>query len=66
MWEEFKLDRKCSHADAELQSFGDHRIAMAFAIAALRAEGETVIRGSESAAISYPAFFSALEEITER
>lgn len=51
---------------AELESFGDHRIAMAFAIAALRAEGETVIRGSESAAISYPAFFSALEEITER
>jgi len=51
---------------AELDSFGDHRIAMAFAIAALRARGETMIRGAESAAISYPAFFQALEEITDR
>src|SRR5579859_790507 len=49
---------------AELDSFGDHRIAMAFAVAALRAEGETLIRGSESAAISYPAFFDTLEAIT--
>jgi 3-phosphoshikimate 1-carboxyvinyltransferase len=51
---------------AELESFGDHRIAMAFSIAALRARGETLIRGSECAAISYPAFFSVLEELTER
>ena len=51
---------------AEIDSFGDHRIAMAFAVAALRARGETVIRGAESAAISYPAFFQALETVTER
>ena len=51
---------------AELDSFGDHRIAMAFAVAALRANGETMIRGAKSAAISYPAFFQALEEVTER
>jgi 3-phosphoshikimate 1-carboxyvinyltransferase len=51
---------------AELDSFGDHRIAMAFAVAALRAEGETLIRGAEAAAISYPAFFQTLEEVTER
>ncbi len=51
---------------AELDSFGDHRIAMAFSIAALRAQGETLIRGSECAAISYPAFFSALENLLER
>ena len=50
---------------AELDSFGDHRIAMAFSIAALRADSETLIRGSEAAAISYPAFFSTLEEILE-
>jgi len=50
----------------ELESFGDHRIAMAFSIAALRAQGETLIRGSECAAISYPAFFSALDELVER
>lgn len=51
---------------AEIDSFSDHRIAMAFAVAALRAEGETLIRGSESAAISYPAFFNALETLAER
>ncbi|MFZ0759077.1 MAG: 3-phosphoshikimate 1-carboxyvinyltransferase [Candidatus Sulfotelmatobacter sp.] len=50
----------------EIESFGDHRIAMAFSIAALRAQGETLIRGSECAAISYPAFFSTLEELVER
>jgi len=51
---------------AELESFGDHRIAMAFSIAALRSQGETLIRGSECAAISYPAFFSTLESLLER
>src|SRR5580700_6798111 len=51
---------------AEIDSCGDHRIAMGFAIAALRAEGETLIRGAESAAISYPAFFATLEELVER
>jgi 3-phosphoshikimate 1-carboxyvinyltransferase len=51
---------------AELESFGDHRIAMAFSIAALRAQGETLIQGSECAAISYPAFFSTLEQLVER
>jgi len=51
---------------AEIDSYGDHRIAMAFAVAALRAEGETLIHGSESAAISYPAFFSTLNDVTER
>ncbi len=50
---------------AELDSFGDHRIAMAFAVAALRAEGETQIRGADSAAISYPAFFQTLEVVIE-
>jgi 3-phosphoshikimate 1-carboxyvinyltransferase len=49
---------------AEIDSQSDHRIAMAFAVAALRAEGETLIRGAEAAAISYPAFFQALEELT--
>lgn len=51
---------------AELESYGDHRIAMAFAIAALAATGDTLIRGAESAAISYPAFFQTLEAIAER
>jgi 3-phosphoshikimate 1-carboxyvinyltransferase len=51
---------------AEVESFGDHRIAMAFSIAALRAEGDTLIRGSECASISYPAFFPTLESLVER
>ena len=51
---------------AEIDSCSDHRIAMAFAVAALRAAGETVIRGAESAAISYPAFFDTLEELAQR
>lgn len=50
---------------AELDSFGDHRIAMAFAIAALRAEGETSIHGADAAGVSYPAFFGNLEAITK-
>ena len=49
---------------AEIDSHGDHRIAMAFAVAALRAQGDTQIRGAESAAISYPAYFHTLEDLT--
>jgi 3-phosphoshikimate 1-carboxyvinyltransferase len=45
---------------------GDHRIAMAFAIAALRAEGETEIVGAEAASISFPEFFDYLEEMAVR
>jgi len=51
---------------AEIESFGDHRIAMAFAIAALRAEGETLIRNSECVSISYSGFFADLERLVER
>jgi 3-phosphoshikimate 1-carboxyvinyltransferase len=51
---------------AEIDSGGDHRIAMAFAIAALRASGETLIHGADSARISFPGFFDMLESITER
>jgi 3-phosphoshikimate 1-carboxyvinyltransferase len=51
---------------AKLPSFGDHRIAMAFAVAALRAEGDTEIEGADAAVISYPGFFNDLETITSR
>jgi 3-phosphoshikimate 1-carboxyvinyltransferase len=44
----------------------DHRIAMAFSIAALRAEGKTEIRGAEAAAISFPEFFVWLDELATR
>ncbi len=55
--------RQRFHA-AELDSFGDHRIAMAFAIAALCADGESVIEGAEAASVSFPEFFDTLREIT--
>lgn len=51
---------------AEIDSGGDHRIAMAFSVAALRATGQTAIHGAESAAISFPEFFDFLEHIAER
>jgi len=50
---------------AEIDSHGDHRIAMAFSIAALRAEGETHILGADAARISFPEFFNMLSAITE-
>ena len=51
---------------ATIDSGSDHRIAMAFAIAALRAEGETAIEGAEAAAISFPEFFTHLEALALR
>jgi 3-phosphoshikimate 1-carboxyvinyltransferase len=51
---------------ATIDSGGDHRIAMAFSVAALRAEGETLIQGADSAAISFPEFFELLDQVAER
>jgi 3-phosphoshikimate 1-carboxyvinyltransferase len=41
-------------------SCGDHRIAMAFAVAALRADGESVIEGADAASVSFPEFWTTL------
>jgi len=46
---------------ATVESFGDHRMAMALAVAALVAEGETTIRAANCVDISFPGFFAALE-----
>ncbi len=54
--------RQKFHA-AEVDSEGDHRIAMAFAVAALAADAPCVIHGSEAAGVSFPEFFSTLREI---
>jgi 3-phosphoshikimate 1-carboxyvinyltransferase len=51
---------------AEIEPHGDHRIAMAFAVAGLGADGETVIRDAECAGVSYPAFFEDLSRLAER
>ena len=47
---------------ARVPSFGDHRIAMAFAIAGLFADGETVVQDAECVEISYPGFSKTIEE----
>jgi 3-phosphoshikimate 1-carboxyvinyltransferase len=45
----------------EVDARHDHRLAMAFAVAALGASGPTTIHGAGAAAVSYPEFFSVLE-----
>jgi 3-phosphoshikimate 1-carboxyvinyltransferase len=51
---------------AEIEPRGDHRIAMAFAVAALGAVGVTTIRDAECAGVSYPTFYDDLERVAER
>jgi 3-phosphoshikimate 1-carboxyvinyltransferase len=51
---------------AEIDPHADHRIAMAFAVAALAAEGATTIRDADCAAVSYPTFYDDLERVAER
>jgi 3-phosphoshikimate 1-carboxyvinyltransferase len=51
---------------ALIDSHGDHRIAMAFSVAALLADGETEIAGAECVAISFPEFFTLLESLAKR
>lgn len=48
---------------ASMESFGDHRIAMAFAVAGLFADGPTMIEGHEASEISFPSFFDALDSV---
>jgi 3-phosphoshikimate 1-carboxyvinyltransferase len=48
---------------AEVQSLGDHRIAMAFSIAGLYAKGETVVKDVECVNTSYPGFERELQQI---
>jgi 3-phosphoshikimate 1-carboxyvinyltransferase len=51
---------------ATIDSGTDHRIAMAFSVAALGASGDTLIQGAEAAAISFPEFFDLLDQAAER
>jgi 3-phosphoshikimate 1-carboxyvinyltransferase len=51
---------------AEIDPRGDHRIAMAFAVAGLAAEGPTIIRDADCAGVSYPTFFEDLNRLAER
>jgi 3-phosphoshikimate 1-carboxyvinyltransferase len=56
----------CRLHGARIDTRGDHRIAMAFSTAALRAEGETLIEDPGCAEVSFPGFYEVLDGIVER
>ena len=61
-----RIPGRAEHCAAvRCESFDDHRIAMAFAVAALRAEGDTIIHGAEAVAVSFPEFFDALSSVVK-
>jgi 3-phosphoshikimate 1-carboxyvinyltransferase len=49
---------------AEIESFGDHRLAMAASIIAMNAQGKTVIKGAQCVDISFPGYFDLLDRLT--
>jgi 3-phosphoshikimate 1-carboxyvinyltransferase len=51
---------------AEVESLGDHRIAMAMAVAGLAAEGDTAVHGAEAVTVSYPGFMAALRALVTK
>ena len=50
---------------AEIDPRGDHRIAMAFAVAGLAASSDTTIRNADCAGVSYPTFFTELRRLSQ-
>jgi 3-phosphoshikimate 1-carboxyvinyltransferase len=63
--EGFHVPGNQSFHAAEIDSAGDHRIAMAFAVAALAADGPSAIQGAEAASVSFPEFFATLRQIVQ-
>jgi 3-phosphoshikimate 1-carboxyvinyltransferase len=61
----FEIPGKQSFHAAELDSFGDHRIAMAFSVAALAADGPCTVANADAASVSFPEFFETLRRIAE-
>src|ERR1700733_1609251 len=57
----FEVPGRQSFHAAELDSFGDHRIAMAFSVAALAADGPCTILDAGAASVSFPEFFDTLQ-----
>ncbi len=60
----FEIPGKQHFHAAELDSMGDHRIAMAFSVAALAADGPSTMDDAESARVSFPEFFDTLHRVT--
>ena len=61
--DEMEIEGGAPLKGARMESYGDHRIAMAFAIAGMFADGETVIENTGCVATSYPGFESDLADI---
>lgn len=61
----FDVPGKQTFRAAELDSFGDHRIAMAFSVAALAADGPCQIHNAEAASVSFPEFYNMLRLLSE-
>jgi len=61
----FKIEGPQKLHGATIETFNDHRIAMAFSIAALVASGETTILDAECVAVSYPNFYETLTELSK-
>jgi 3-phosphoshikimate 1-carboxyvinyltransferase len=59
----FRVSGSRKLTGGEVDALNDHRLAMAFAIAALGASGPTTIHDAGAAAVSYPEFFSVLESL---
>jgi 3-phosphoshikimate 1-carboxyvinyltransferase len=57
------IEKRTPLRGATLDAHDDHRIAMAFSIAALLAEGESKIEGAECVAVSFPEFYTLLETL---
>ena len=62
----FTIPGKQTFRAADIESAGDHRIAMAFSVAALAADGPCIIRDAGAASVSYPAFFDTLAQIAKQ
>lgn len=60
----FRVPGKQKFKAATVDSFGDHRIAMAFAVAGLAADGETRVDNADAASVSFPEFYATLRQIT--
>ena len=60
----FIIDGPQKLQGATLPTYHDHRIAMSFAVAGLRANGSTIIENAETAEISFPNFYSLLEQVS--
>jgi 3-phosphoshikimate 1-carboxyvinyltransferase len=60
------IEKRTPLRGAKLKAYGDHRIAMAFSVAALVAEGDCEIEDAECVSVSFPEFYTLLKSVTEK